>query len=489
MPRVVHTQKLFSIMNDLYLSLANSTLGKNVFEALNLPKPPELMRSGDDTLSHPRGAILFAAVKGSQYYRGIAQHLNADSIKLFTPVFDDHLAASQFTNLQGNKVFAKAQSVNFSTRSQRQFRALVLDASGCQTPVDLDALYAFFHKLISKVKNNGRIVIITNDSRDKKHVLASSIAAGINGFAKSIAKETGKRGICCNQIEVVRASERQLRAPLHFLLSPKSAYITGQSLRLDANGSGPRKFDWQSPLADKTLLVTGAAQGIGKETALVLARDGARVILLDIPANGSKLRKLAEQISGHAIELDLIEDTAPEQLLEIIASQLGGIDGVIHNAGITRDKTLARMPQHFWQQVLKINLQRVIEINQLLLDRSALNPHARLVCISSISGIAGNFGQSNYALSKAAVAGYCERLAPHLTQGITINAIAPGFIETDMTQKIPLLMREVGRRSNSFSQGGLPLDVAESVALFCHPAASALNGNLLRVCGQSLLGR
>jgi 3-oxoacyl-[acyl-carrier protein] reductase len=165
------------------------------------------------------------------------------------------------------------------------------------------------------------------------------------------------------------------------------------------------------------------------------------------------------------------------------------LDILVHNAGITRDKTLRKMSPEQWDSVLRLNLDAIISINNALLARGAFNKGARIVGVSSISGIAGNFGQTNYACSKGGLAGYTRALAKELTNGITINAVAPGFIETRMTSKVPLIPREMGRRSNAFSQGGLPLDVAEVISYFCQPGSQGLNGNVLRVCGQSLLGR
>lgn len=474
-------------MNDIYLSLANSTFGKNVFEALNLPKPPVLERDASNSLQAPRGAIMLAAAKGSQYTKALCQNLDQEGITLYTPVLtEDH--ALRFASLPALKSGNTIQSINQGARSKRQYKALVLDASGCDGLDDLSALYTFFQPLVKRIKPHGRIVIVTQE-QDRQDPVAHAIAEGVVGFVKSLSKEVGKKGICCNVLSIEKASERQLTAPLYFLLGAKSAYVTGQVVKLKKSRNLSRKINWEKPLQGKTIMVTGAAQGIGRETAVTLARDGAKVIALDIPGNSSKTKALAAEIDGHALNLDLSEAQAAEEILETIASQLGGIDGIVHNAGITRDKTLANMPEHFWDQVMRINFQRIVEINRLLLEREALNAQAKLVCIASISGIAGNFGQTNYAFSKAAIAAYVEALAPHLKNGITINAIAPGFIETEMTKHIPWMMREVGRRSNSLSQGGQALDVAEAVSLFCHPGGSALNGNVLRVCGQSLLGR
>ncbi len=136
------------------------------------------------------------------------------------------------------------------------------------------------------------------------------------------------------------------------------------------------------------------------------------------------------------------------------------------------------MPEDRWSSLLEINLSSEERINDELLERKLLRPNGRIVCVSSMSGVAGNSGQTNYATSKAGVIGMVEALAPELAKRkATINAVAPGFIETQMTAKMPIAIREAGRRMNSMSQGGLPVDVAETIAWFASPASTGVNGN------------
>ena len=142
-----------------------------------------------------------------------------------------------------------------------------------------------------------------------------------------------------------------------------------------------------------------------------------------------------------------------------------------------------------WDAVLEVNLSAQERINDALLDGDLIGDGGRIVTVSSIGGIAGNRGQTNYGASKAGVIGIVETLAPELAQrGATINAVAPGFIETQMTAAMPLVAREGGRRMNSLAQGGLPIDVAETIAWFASPASGGVNGNVVRVCGQTLIG-
>jgi 3-oxoacyl-[acyl-carrier protein] reductase len=208
---------------------------------------------------------------------------------------------------------------------------------------------------------------------------------------------------------------------------------------------------------------------------------------LDVPQQEADLQRVAGEIGGSVLMEDITAADAGEKIAAF-AQNRGGLDVLVHNAGVTRDKMLANMKDSLWNLVLNINLSSAERINDYLLENEAFNDNARIVCMSSISGIAGNLGQTNYAVSKAGVIGLVQAVAPTLKKGITINAVAPGFIETAMTAAIPLQIREAGRRMNSMAQGGQPVDVAEAIAWFASPASGGLNGNVVRVCGQSLLG-
>jgi 3-oxoacyl-[acyl-carrier protein] reductase len=139
--------------------------------------------------------------------------------------------------------------------------------------------------------------------------------------------------------------------------------------------------------------------------------------------------------------------------------------------------------------VLGINLIAPHRVDAELFGQGAVRDNGRVVMVSSISGIAGNAGQTNYATSKAGLIGMVHAYTPRLAErGVTINAVAPGFIETQMTAAMPITIREAGRRMNSMAQGGLPVDVAETIAWFANPASAGVTGNVVRVCGQSMIG-
>jgi 3-oxoacyl-[acyl-carrier protein] reductase len=146
------------------------------------------------------------------------------------------------------------------------------------------------------------------------------------------------------------------------------------------------------------------------------------------------------------------------------------------------------MDESRWTSVIDVNLVAPERITAELLEQGVIHDNGRIIGVASIAGIAGNMGQTNYAASKAGVIGLVDSLAGELKKGITVNAVAPGFIETKMTAAVPFATREVGRRLNSMSQGGRPVDVAEAIAWYADPASTAVNGNVVRVCGQMMLG-
>jgi len=290
---------------------------------------------------------------------------------------------------------------------------------------------------------------------------------------------------------VGNGTEDALTSTLGFLLSPKSAYISGQVIRIGATGSkqaAEKVTDWTRPLEGKVAVVTGASRGIGEQIARVLHRDGATVVGVDVPQAASDLQALMRELDGDYLTLDITAPDAPQRIAHHLATEHGGVDVVVHNAGITRDKKLANMAEDRWSSVLGVNLTAPERITRELLDQGVVNDNGRIIGVASIAGIAGNVGQTNYAASKAGVIGLVDSLADELPNGITVNAVAPGFIITAMTDAVPFATREIGQRLNAMSQGGLPVDVAETIAWFASPGSTAVNGNVVRVCGQMMLG-
>jgi len=367
-------------------------------------------------------------------------------------------------------------------------KALVFDATGLSDSAQSGALYEFFHDAARSVLPCGRVVILGRPPEACAHPRQATVQRALEGLSRSLAKEL-KKGITVQLVYVAEGAQAQLESTLRFLLSPRSAYVSGQVIHIGhAVDAAPAPADWRLPLSGKKVLVTGASRGIGAAIAQVMARDGAQVICLDVPQAQDSLNSVASAIGGKALVLDIGASEAPQALVDAAKAD-GGWDVIVHNAGITRDKTIANMKPHLWDMVVNVNLSAQERINDMLVNEGALRSGARIVCVSSISGIAGNLGQTNYALSKAGVVGMVHSMAPHLARlGITINAVAPGFIETAMTAAVPFAIREAGRRMNSMSQGGQAEDVAEAISWFASPASGGVTGNVVRVCGQSIMG-
>ncbi|HEY1359186.1 MAG TPA: 3-oxoacyl-ACP reductase [Thermoleophilaceae bacterium] len=467
-------------MADRYQSFANSTAGKFVAGRIGIPVPTPLRRyeQGQPVLD---GAALLGAAPGGRLVDHAADVLRAIGADTALAPGDEVRAAAERA---GVRTSAWSEESNGDSR----FAALVYDATGIHDVEGLRELYGFFHPSIWRLERSGRVVVLATPPRQTDDPMEAVAQRAIEGFVRSAAKEVGSRGGTANLVHVARGAEDGIESTLRFFLSARSAYVSGQAVHVDA-GHPVTPDDWEQPLAGKAALVTGASRGIGASIAEVLARDGADVVCLDVPAQGDALAEVANRIGGSTLQLDITGDDAPERLAEHMRERHGGVDVVVHNAGVTRDKTIGRMDSDRWDMVLSINLESPLRINDELLRGNVLRPGGRIVGVSSVSGIAGNRGQANYATSKAGVIGMVDALAPVVApRPATINAVAPGFIETQMTAAMPLATREGGRRLNSLTQGGLPLDVAETVAWIASPGSEGVNGNVVRVCGQALIG-
>jgi 3-oxoacyl-[acyl-carrier protein] reductase len=468
-------------MSDLYLKLVNTSVGKSAAQTLGLPAPVPLRRQKRVDQPFIEGDILVAAATGGKAIATLGSILNASAATLHHANGIDSLGDS-------SKAGNKAQPLDLNESVSQRFSALVFDATGIRTPDDLRALYDFFHPTIKKLAGNARVLVVGQDPATCRKAPNAAAQQALEGFVRSVGKEIGKKGATANLLWMAPGAEKQLESSVRFFLSARSAYVSGQFVRIGKSSTAPT-INPVAPLTGKIALVTGASRGIGASIAETLARDGATVIGLDIPPAMAELQKVMDAISGKALACDITDKSAPKIIADFVATHFDGVDMVIHNAGITRDKTLGNMPEHFWDMTIAVNLSAEELIDEELMHRELLRENGRIVCISSISGIAGNFGQTNYSTAKSGVIGYVESLSKQVKNGITINAIAPGFIETQMTAAMPVTLREAGRRMNSLSQGGQPIDVAEAIAWYCSPASSGVNGNVVRVCGQSLIGK
>ncbi|MFL1902328.1 3-oxoacyl-ACP reductase [Streptomyces tauricus] len=452
-------------MADRYLSLTGTAPGRFLTRRLGLPQPVRLRRWSPEQPS----------------LQGRLLHLTAGKSDL------DLAPVLTFAGLDLDLVRA-GSALDVGTENPV---AVVLDATGVRDVDTLAEVHAALHPVVRSVAGSGRIVVLGSPPDPADHHQAA-VQQGLEGFVRSLGKEIG-RGRTVNLVRLTDA--RAAESTFRFLLSPRSAYVSGQVIEVgDGAGAGTgaggtgAPADWGKPLAGRTALVTGAARGIGEAVATTLARDGARVVCLDVPAAEADLAAVAGRLGGVALALDITADDAGARIAGALPE--GGLDVLVHNAGITRDRRLVNMPAERWSPVLDVNLASVLRTTDALLTGGALRPGGRVVATASIAGIAGNAGQTNYAASKAGIVGLVRSLGPRALSeyGVTVNAVAPGFIETRMTAAVPLFIREAGRRMNSLAQGGLPVDVAETTAWLASPGSGAVNGQVVRVCGQSMLG-
>jgi 3-oxoacyl-[acyl-carrier protein] reductase len=440
-----------------YGKFVQGGIGKQLATALGLPRPTRLRRHD------PKGSL----VPGAVYVTGHGDAKVAHRVS----------------------AWLEAAGVPIATSPSTSVAALVLDMTEIETPADLETLRAAVAPTLKTIQPTGRVIVIGRPVEEATSIAQGAARRAIEGIVRSIGKEM-RAGGTANTVLVADGAEDAVEAPLRFLLSGRSAYVDAQVFHV-ATPVAPVEdpSDWAKPLEGKIAVVTGAARGIGAAIADVLARDGATVVCVDIPAAGGPLAEVTNRLGGSALQLDVTADDAGAKIVEHTVSRHGGFDIVVHNAGITRDKLLVNMDADRWDSVLQVNLLSILRMNEALVP--AINDGGHIVNVASIAGIAGNRGQTNYGASKAGVIGMTSLLAGDPTivaKGITVNAVAPGFIETEMTAKVPLATREIGRLMNSLSQGGLPIDVAETIGFFSWDASRGVTGNTVRVCGQMMMG-
>lgn len=448
--------------SDSYTKFVSGGLGRDLAKRLGLPQPAQLRR-------YSPGAPL---IKGPVLVVGAGA--GADGVA--DALLDWH------------------QDVRRHATPKEKLGAMVVVLDRLTAPEQLSEPWLAVAASLRDLAPGGRIVTLSRPAMPNDAPAVAAARQAVDGIVRSVAKEL-RNGATANGILLagdVPAAAPSALASLHFLLSGRSAFVDGQFLTVSGEGSAAAVagLDATAPLEGRVAVVTGAARGIGAAIARTLSRDGATVIAVDVPAAGEQLASVANEVQGTALQLDITHGEAGQRILDHALARHGKLDIVVHNAGITRDKLLANMDAAKWDSVLAVNLSAQLKMNEAFLASGYFGEGSRIISVASTSGIAGNRGQSNYAASKAGVMGMVAATAPLLSaQGGTVNAVAPGFIETEMTAKIPFATREVARRLNSLQQGGRPCDVAEVIAFFAQAAADGVNANVLRVCGQNMVGQ
>ncbi|MCM1012431.1 3-oxoacyl-ACP reductase [Brevibacterium sp. XM4083] len=450
-------------MKDKYLELMGGPLGK-IAKTLGLPQPVELQRFGSTPESYLRRPVL---------------------------VLGSGSGAQTIADLLLDNGF----EVRRHAAPDESLRAIIAVLDDVTSPSALSETVLGLGGAVRSLAKCGRVVTIsaTPDPTAQDPQVAAA-TQGITGLTRSLAHEM-RRGATANGILLGRGvgiDAPSVASALWFLLSGKSAYVDGQFITVTSD-AGAAVTDAEflatgqaGPLAGRTAVVTGAARGIGAEVARVLARDGAHLIGVDMPQAGQALAQVMNEVGGKSLQLDITADGAADAIAEAAD---GTVDILVHNAGITRDKLLANMDASRWDSVIAVNIASQARINARLFETGRFAEGAQVVSLASTSGIAGNRGQTNYATSKAGVIGLTAASAGDFAAlGGSANAVAPGFIETEMTAAMPPLTRQVARRLSSLQQGGLPVDVAETIAFLASASARGINGQTLRVCGQNMVG-
>ena len=245
-------------------------------------------------------------------------------------------------------------------------------------------------------------------------------------------------------------------------------------------------------LANKTALVTGASRGIGRATAIELAKAGAKVAV-NYAGNRAAAEEVVAQIQaagGQAfmVQADVGDAAAVDAMVKSVVEQFGSIDILVNNAGITRDNLIMRMKEEDWDAVIHTNLKEIFNCTKVVTKLMMKQRYGRIVNMTSVVGVMGNAGQSNYAAAKAGVIGFTKSMAKELaSRNITVNAVAPGYISTDMTADLPDQAKADLQSQIPLQRLGNPADVASAVLFLVSPGADYITGQTLHVDGGMVM--
>ncbi len=447
-------------MSDFFLSLSRNTLARKVVKQTGLPIPlPQVLKRERAPWAH-------TTLSGKEFAIG----------------------GYESRGFYGQLAGALQDAGAVISGDPSKVDGLLFDASSLESPESLTDLYQFFHPRIGKLKPCAHVLIVSKTTKGSGNPVTVATQDALAGFVRSLGKELGSRGVTVNLL--VADEGIDFGGVVRFLLSGHASYITGQVVT--ASGHKTASGRYEKLLDGKTILVTGAAQGIGAAIARRAAAEGAKILLLDRPHEMTALEAMAREVHGTIIPVDLLKEDAVVQTVRKLR-EFAPVHGVVHNAGVTRDKTLFKMKSDAWDSVLNLNLGVPVAMTEMMMSKEhdfVSAKDASFVFLSSVGGIAGNPGQTNYGATKAGLIGYARGWSESERCGqMRFNCVAPGFIETRMTQAMPVAVREVARRFNSLKQAGEPDDVAQAVTFLLSDVSACINGETIRVCGQNLIGR
>jgi 3-oxoacyl-[acyl-carrier protein] reductase len=241
-------------------------------------------------------------------------------------------------------------------------------------------------------------------------------------------------------------------------------------------------------LEGKTAIVTGAARGIGKAIAIKLAEQGANIAITDLEYNDaakeveSELQKMGVKAKAYASDASKFDET--QDLVDEIQKEFGSVDVLVNNAGITMDTLMMRMTEQQWDTVISVNLKSVFNFTKAAQKYMLKQKSGSIINMSSVVGVSGNAGQANYSASKAGIIGFTKSIAKEVgSRNIRCNAIAPGFIITEMTAKLPEDVRKAWEQQIPLRRGGTPEDVANTTLFLASDLSTYVSGQVINVCG------
>lgn len=357
----------------------------------------------------------------------------------------------------------------------------------------LEDYYKTGHAAANLLVPGSRLLFLVPPSSHNQDAPQKMALAALGGFFRTLSKEFGKKGITVHVVESWPSVHPGHCARIATYLSgPRSSFLTALWVKANRN---PELIPLNNTglLHGKTAIITGAARGIGASIAEAFAAEGAAIGLNDLPnsekAAAKTLKSLRKQgVRTAFLPFNVATEKGAQDMAQAIREEFGSVDIIVNNAGITRDRTIKRMSQENWSLAVDVNLGAQLHVTKAL--DSLIRDGGSVINLSSVMGIAGNFGQTNYSAAKAAVIGLTEVLAERWSsREINVNALAPGFIETRMTSAMPLINREMAKQLTALLQPGLPKDVADLATFLASPLGASITGQALRVDGGMAIGK